>query len=328
MTQVLVLSDAEVRQLLGMPEAISAVEAAFRELGSGRASMPAKTYLQFPEHGGDLRVMPASAGLELAGVKVVNSHAGNPRRGLPAVVATYVLVSQETGMPLALMGATYLTAVRTGAASAVATRYMARAGSTTVGLVGAGVQAVFQLEAVAGVLAVGRVLLWGPGFDRERTEGCAREIGRRFPGLRVEIVEELAAAAAAEVVCTTTPSRSPIVPDDAVRPGTHINAVGADGPGKQELDPAILRRARVVVDEWEQARHGGELNVPLAGGEVGEEQVAGSLAQVVAGEVAGRTSPEEVTVFDSTGLAIEDLAVASLVYRQARKAGRGTLIDL
>ncbi len=311
-----------------MADAIDAVEGAFRELAAGRAEMPAKLYLGFPQSEGDLRVMPAALGSEWAGVKVVNSHPRNPEQGLPAVVGTYILASQETGMPLAILAATYLTALRTGAASAVATRYLARRDATIVGLVGAGVQARFQLEAMAEVMnRVSRALVWAPDFDRQRRDRLIRELRTEFPGVEVRGVEEVSQAASAEVICTTTPSTAPLVPDGALSPGAHINAVGADGPGKQELDPATLRRARVVVDEWVQACHGGEINVPLARGEITEAGIAGSLSDVVAGEIPGRTSDEELTIFDSTGLALEDVAVASLAYQRAREKGIGRYLE-
>jgi alanine dehydrogenase len=311
-----------------MADAIEAVEGAFRALAEGRAEMPAKLYLGFPRYGGDLRVMPAALGSEWAGVKVVNSHPSNPGRGLPVVMGTYVLASQETGMPVAILAATHLTALRTGAASAVATRYLARRDATTVGLVGAGVQARFQLEAMAEVMdRITRVFVWGPDSDRQRRDRLIEQLRAELPAVEIRGVEEPTEAASADVVCTTTPSTSPLVPDEALSPGAHINAVGADGPGKQELDPAILRRARVVVDEWVLACHGGEIKVPLARGEITEAGIAGSLSEVVTGTIPGRTSDEEITVFDSTGLALEDLAVASLAYRRAREKGIGSYLE-
>lgn len=328
MTDVLLLRDAHIRESVTMAEAIASVEQAFRDLAEGRGSMPPKTYLLFPEYGGDLRVMPSSLGPRFAGVKIVNVHLRNPERGLPTVAGTYVLVSQETGVPLAIMGGTYLTALRTAAASAVATKYMARPGASTVGLVGSGVQARFQLKALAEIVPVTEAFVWAPADDRGKGHRFVEEMKSNFPNTSFLAVDEVEKAASADVVCTTTPSRSPVVPDAAVRNGTHINAVGADGPGKQELDPAILRRAWLIVDDWEQARHGGEVNVPLASGELKEDGIVGSLAQVISGETPGRRSDLDVTVFDSTGLAIEDLAVASLAYERALQNGLGTRVEL
>lgn len=322
------INDDEVRDLLGMEAAIVAVEDAFRAFADGTATMPAKTYLDFSQYNGDLRVMPAAIGSIYAGVKIVNSHAHNPERGLPAVMGTYLLVAQETGAPLAIIDATYLTAVRTGAASAVATKYMARADSKSLGLVGSGVQAHFQLEAMLAVLDIKRVIAWAPSNDSERRGRFVVEMGGRFPGLEISGTDVIGDAADADVVCTTTPSHAPLVNDDTIKPGTHINAVGADGPGKQELEPALLKRSRIIVDEWEQAAHGGEINVPLSNGELEKEDVAGSLPEVVAGRLKGRESDDQVTIFDSTGLAIEDIAVASLVYDRALEKNVGKRMEL
>lgn len=328
MPEILLLTEEDVSDLLAIGQAVEAVEEVFRAFAGGRAEMPPKSYLLFPSYEGDLRVMPASHSSEFAGVKIVNSHPRNPGRGLPAVVGTFLLVSQKTGMPIAIIGATYMTAVRTGAASAVATKYMARRNATSAGLVGSGVQARFQLRALRHVRSLGEVLVWAPVADRDRRDRFLEEMSGEMPSLEFRAVEKVEEAAAADIVVTTTPSRSPVIPDHAIGNGTHINAVGADGPGKQELDPATLRRARVVVDEWEQARHGGEINVPLASGELEDKHVTGTLAEVVTGRVAGRTSNDEITIFDSTGLAIEDVAVGSLVYQKALEKGRGQTIEL
>jgi alanine dehydrogenase len=325
---LLLINDDEVRDLLGMGDAIAAVGEAFRAFADGTATMPAKTYLDFSKYEGDLRVMPASIGSTYAGVKIVNSHAHNPERGLPAVIGTYLLVAQETGVPLSIIDATYLTAVRTGAASAVATKFMARPDVKSLGLVGSGVQAHFQMEAMLEVLEIKRVTAWAPSDDSDRRALFVKEVTDRFPGVEIDGTDDIAQAADADVICTTTPSRHPLVMDGTIKSGTHINAVGADGPGKQELDPALLKRARIIVDEWEQASHGGEISVPFSRGELKKENVAGSLPDVVSGALKGRTSHDEVTIFDSTGLAIEDIAVASLVYDKAVEKNIGTRITL
>ena len=326
MAEVLLLSGRDVQQHLDITEAIDAVEGAFRDLASGAASMPSKSYLLFPR--GDLRVMPASQGSEFAGVKVVNSHPENPAQGLPAVMGTYVLVSQETGTPLAIMEATYLTAVRTGAASAVATKYMARKDAASVGLVGSGVQANFQLAGIAAVRDVREVAVWSPPNDTDRRDTFVQKARDVFSNAIIRAVDNIAEVIDADIVVSTTPSREPLLPDSAISNGTHINAVGADGPGKQELAIETLRRSRVIVDEIEQATHGGEINVGVSNGDYQVSEVAGSLAEVVTGTTPGRVSDEEITVFDSTGLAIEDIATAALVYQKALEAGAGMKIEL
>lgn len=327
MTKLLVLTDSDVAALVGTSEAVDVVERAFADFGTGRAKMPPKVYLEFPDYRGDLRAMPAAVGDRYAGVKLINSHELNPRRGLPAVVGTYLLFSQETGIPVCLLAATELTAVRTGAATGVATRHLARRGSRTLGLVGAGVQARYQFQAVAGELPIERVSVWAPDSDGARRDAFVASMGAAHPDVQF-VSGPVEQAAGADVVCTLTPARAPLFPADAVRPGTHLNAVGADGPGKQELDPALLKRARIIVDERYQAVHGGEVNVAISTGGLKEVDLAGTLPDVVNGVVPGRTSEDEITIFDSTGLAIQDIAVAVLLYERALETGRGSHLDL
>ena len=327
MTRLLVLTDPDVSGLVGSAESVDVVERAFADFGLGRTNMPPKVYLDFPQQRGDLRVMPAAVGDRFAGVKLINSHELNPSRGLPAVVGTYVLFSQETGIPLCLMAATALTALRTGAASGVAARYLARPESSTLGLMGAGAQAPYQLGAVAGELPITETIVWAPDSDAARRDVFLQAMALAHPTVQFR-AGSLEEAAATDVICTTTPSRAPLFPAGAVRPGTHINAVGADGPGKQELDPALLKGARVIVDEIHQAVHGGEVNVPISRGLMKQDDIAGTLSDIVNGSAAGRTSAAEITIFDSTGLAIQDIAVAILAYERALELGVGSTIDL
>lgn len=311
------LSGEVMEKLLDMREVISRVELAFREHGLGRVQMPAKTYLQFER--GDLRAMPAYIkALEAAGVKVVTVHPENPAKGLPTVMATYVLVSPETGEPLAIMDATLLTDMRTGAAGAVASRYLARKDSRVLGLVGAGRQAKTQLMAICEIFSIEKLLVSSRG---RRSAVALAELAGRM-GIDARVCEP-AEACNADIVCTTTPSREPVLRADWVREGVHINAIGADAPGKQELEAGILHRAKVVVDDIEQAAHSGEINVPLSRGEFSLERVHATLGEIVAGNKPGRTSDEEITVFDSTGLGIQDVATAAAAYARATELGAG-----
>ena len=325
--KVLLLREGEVEELLSMREVIASVEEAFRLKGEGKVQMPPKSYVFFPRHGGDFRVMPAylEEG-EKAGVKVVNVHPGNPNRGLPTVMATILLLDPSTGAPLAVMGGTLITNLRTGAAGAVAAKYLARRDSRVVGMVGAGVQARAQLRGLREVLEVERVKV--VSAHPSRTQEYAEEV-RREHGLEVEEAGEIREAVeGSDVVVTTTPSRQPLVREEWVSEGTHLNAIGADAPGKQELDPGLLRKARVVVDDLEQALHSGEINVPLSRGLLRREDLYGELGEIVAGKKPGRSSPREITLFDSTGLAIQDVAVAWLAYRKALRLGKGEEIEL
>jgi alanine dehydrogenase len=300
-----------------MRTVFDAVERAFAEHARGRARMPSKVYLDLPEFSGDFRAMPSLMG-SYAGVKWVNAHPQNgARHGLPTVMGTYVLSDPNTGFPLAILDATVLTALRTGAAAGVATKHLANLPLTQVGFIGTGVQARYFRDALR---VLGEFELLAADANAERAATFAQESG----GRAVSIAE----AAAASVVCIATPSRTPVIARAMVRPGTHINAMGADGPGKQELEPQILLDARVVIDELEQSTHGGELNVPVEQGLYDPSQIAATLGQVITGEQPGRTSAQQITVFDSTGLAIQDVAVAAALYELARERGVGQQIEL
>jgi len=287
-----------------------AVEAAFADHGNGRVQMPPKSYITLSE--GDFRTMPAYLpSLGIAGVKIVNVHPGNPSRGLPTVMALTVILDLATGVPVAILNATRLTDLRTGAAGAVAAKYLAPEKEIVLGMAGTGRQAEAQVNAIAAELHIAKLKVWS------RNPAHAEAFAARYPGYS-------AAAAPIEEVCdcdvlvTTTPSRVPIIRDDWIQAGTHINAIGADAAGKEELDPAILARAQVFVDDPAQAVHSGEINVPVRRGLYHERELAGTLGEVVIGRKQ-RRDRDAVTVFDSTGLAIQDLAIASLALKQGTR---------
>lgn len=328
--ETLVLTDGEVKELVSMKEVMDKVELAFKEKGLKRVQMPAKTYLFYGKYDGDLRVMPSYLEeLDVSAVKIVNSHPENKTRyNLPTVMAIVVLVDPKTGFPLAIMGGKTLTDMRTGAAGGIAAKYLARKDSKIVGMVGAGAQARTQLAGlleVYGKLEEVRVWgLYGTGDEfAAETRAKYDNIGRIFS---VKSVGE--AVKGADIVVTATPSRQPLVMDNMVRPGMHFNCIGADAPGKEELDPAILKRAKIVVDDYEQASHGGEINVPLSLGIIKREDIWAEIGEIVAGLKPGREKPDEITVFSSTGLAIQDAVTAKLVYDKATKKGVGRFIKI
>lgn len=316
MTKVLFLSMSETKKFLKMSEALEAVEKGFKLQAQGKVVMPPKLYLNLPEYGGDFRAMPAYID-EAAGIKWVSVYPNNPERNLPTVMATIILCDPSTGCPLAIMDGTYITNVRTGAAGGVAVKYLARKGSSVIGMIGAGAQARTQLMAIKEVLVgIKEVKV----FDRYKDAGIryAVEMGAKL-SLNVLPVETIEAALEADIVVTTTSSRKPIVKKQYIRPGTHINAIGADARGKEELEPDLLKNAKVIVDDIKQATHSGEINVPFSEGLFGMGDIYGNLGEVVAGMKAGRNSDEETTIFDSTGLAIHDIVCARLVYEKAKE---------
>lgn len=323
--KTLILSARDVRAILRMDDAVRAVERAFAQHASGAAQMPPKVYLSLEAYAGDFRAMPSFIGEDdtgpaAAGVKWVNSHPENPARyGLPCVMGVYVLSDPATALPLAVLDATVLTAARTGAAAAVASRWLARPEPKTIGFVGSGVQARWMLDAHR-VVYGDALKVVAADVKPEAAASFAREVGGT--------VGSLEEASACDLVCTSTPARAPVVRREWVKPGAHINAMGADGPGKQELDPAILSDAIVVIDEEHQALHSGEVNVPIAQGLFRRERLFGTLGQVIAGRAKPARGPSDLTVFDSTGLAIQDVALARVLYAAAKAKGVGAAIDL
>ena len=300
-----------------MESAVAAVENAFAAHGRGEALMPPKVYIEIPEHCGDFRARPAYlAGA--AGLKWVNCHPENrARHGKPTVRGLYLLSDPATAEPLAVMDATWLTALRTGAAAGVAAKHLARSDSRTVGFVGCGAQARTMLDALRVVL--GPMEIVAADSSAEAAEAFAAGLDGR-----VGTIQE---ASACDIVCTATPSTTPIIERDWIRPGTHLNAMGADAHGKQELDPRILQEGLVVVDDIAQAKGSGEINVPLRDRQINLEDLHASLGEVIAGLEPGRTSEDQITVFDSTGLAIQDVALARVIYDAARERGIGRSVD-
>ena len=315
--KTLVLAGKDLEKILTMELAIPAVERAFAAHGRGEAVMPPKLYLPVEKFDGDFRAMPSLLG-DAAGVKWVNMHPENPKRfRLPAVMGVYILSDPETAFPLAVMDGTRLTSFRTGAASAVASKHLAVKSPATVGFIGCGVQARKMIEAHRVLYSGFRAIV--ADLSSEAAEKFARESGG--------FVGSMDQAGSCDIICTSTPSRAPVLHRSYVGISTHINAMGADAPGKQELDPRILQDATVVLDDMAQATESGEVNVPLHTGAYRREQIYGTLGEIVAGKKPGRTGTE-ITVFDSTGLAIQDLALARIVFDEARRLGLGIEIDL
>lgn len=312
----LILTRNDVETLGSMSLAVAAVERAFAAFGRGEGTMPPKVYLPVSEGRGDFRAMPA-AQAGVAGIKWVNVHPDNrSSTDLPSVMGTFILNDPDTGFPLAIMDATLLTALRTGAAGAVASKHLARPGPETIGFIGAGVQGRTLHDAHRIVFPSFRPLV------HDRDAAAAASLADAIGGVAVSLAE----AAGADIVCTATPATTGYLAREAVQPDVHINAMGADAPGKQELTTDLLLDAAIYVDDVHQAVKSGEINVAVAEGALTETDLAGSLGEVVAGfrdrPASGRT------VFDSTGLAIQDLALAQAIYDAARSSGLGNQIDL
>jgi ornithine cyclodeaminase/alanine dehydrogenase-like protein (mu-crystallin family) len=307
MPEVPVLDHAAVLSAVSAREAIDRTREAFLRHRAGEWVMPAKVYLESPPHG-DFRAMPA-LGDGVAILKWISSFPGNPGRGLPTVIGTLLVSDAETSAPLAIVDAGAVTALRTGAVAPVAARALAREDAKTVGIVGCGLHGAWTARCMA---ADG----YGPGvcFDPrpEAAQALADELGWEV-GTREQALD-------AEIVCCVTPGAEIVIDAGDLHPGQHLNMLGADGPGKAEATIGAVASCALFCDEWAQASHGGELTGAVEEGLVTRDRVT-DLGAVLAGEAPGRPGPEAVTLFDSTGLAIQDLAVATAALR-AHREGR------
>ncbi|GBC98243.1 Delta(1)-pyrroline-2-carboxylate reductase [bacterium HR17] len=312
--QTVYIREEQVRQLLALPDAVAAVENALIDKAEGFAVMPPKLIVPLP--GGDFRTMPAYLPRQnIAGVKVVNAHPHNRAKGLPTVIALLVLLEPDTGFPLAVVEATYLTALRTAAIGVLSVRALADPQARVAALIGAGVQARFQILALQEALPhLQQVRVWSQ--DAELAWDLLREMQPRVRFTIEVCPTPEAAVRGAQVVVTATPSRKPLVRAEWIAKGTHITCIGADAPGKQELDPTILRRARVFLDDLTQGMESGEVNVPLRQGLLQPDDIAGELGEVLVGKKPGRLQPDDITVFSSTGLAIQDIACGGVLLRK------------
>lgn len=306
MPEVPVFDADSVLAAVPATEAIARTRTAFERHATGDWVMPAKVYLDAPP-AGDFRAMPAR-GEGLATLKWVTSFPHNPERGLPVVTGAMLVSSAETGELLAILDCAAVTSLRTGAAAAVSAQALAAEGASSVGVIGCGVNGGWAARCLA---AAG----YGPGVcadpREEAAEHLAAELGWRA-GERSE-------AAAQDVVVTVTPADRPVITSADLRPGQHLAALGADAHGKSEVELDALARCRLFCDEWEQAAPGGELSAAVSAGRVAREDVT-ELGEVLLGRAAGRSGDDEITLFDSTGLAIQDLGIAAAVL-DAHRAG-------
>ena len=323
---VLILTETELRACVGFDaECLRAIENAFTWISQGRVEMPPVMHIEVAEHHGDIDIKSACVrGLDHIAVKVASGFFENPGLGLPSGGAMVVVLSAKTGFCEAVMlDNAYLTDLRTGLAGAVAARCLAPETVRTVGVLGAGAQARYQVRALRLVRDFERVLV--SARNAGRTAAYAAEMAESL-GLPVEATTPEALVRESELVITTTPARSPIVDAAWLHPGLHITAMGADLPGKQELDPEVLRRAdRVACDRREQCLAMGELQ--HAAGLLESANAPVELGELTSGRAPGRQSAEEITVCDLTGTGVQDTAIASLALARARALGAGTRVD-
>ena len=328
---MLALSRSDLRRAVTMPEAIELMKTAFAELSAGRAQAPLRSAVDISDAPSVLLTMPGfvpAAGS--LGVKIVSVFGDNASRGLPMIHAVVILVDHENGQPLGVMEGGFITSLRTGAVSGAATDLLARPDSSTLVVIGAGVQGVTQAAAVCSVRPITRII--AVDARQEALDRYVEAFRRDWPEIKVSLetsTEANSAVGQADVICTATTSRSAVFDDFYLRPGTHINAVGAFTPEMQEIPVATVLRATVVVDHLETAlAEAGDLIKPLNAGLIDRAHIERELGQVAAGTAPRRVSDDEITLFKSVGNAVQDVVVARRAVDRARELGLGVSLDL
>lgn len=321
------LNRNDVESVLGMETALTAVENAFRELCLGNAVLPER--VGFAGDGGGGAAMPAYIGgdVNALGIKVVTLFIGNAQKGLPVVQGTFLLLHPQTGERLAVMDAGYLTAVRTGAVSGVATKYLAREDAHVLTVFGAGIQARTQVEAICLVRPIDRVII----VDKNpaAAEAFVAEMGPKL-GVALEVAaDRQTAVASADIIVTATTAHQPVFAGEWLKPGVHINGIGSHHPTARELDTTTIQRSKVVVDNMNAClTEAGDIIMPIEENAITQAHIYAQLGEIITGQKPGRERQNEITLFKSVGLAIQDVAVAKEVYQLAQETGIGqTLLE-
>lgn len=325
----MLLSKSDITQLLTFDECLEAVENAFRLYAEGQTLKPELMHVDAPPDG-EFHVKAGGLNLTSGSYFALKANGGFFRNrelyDLPNIQGSIILTNAANGYPLAIMDSTEITRQRTGAATAIAAKYLARQNSTVAVVCGSGNQARIQLKSLARVLPLEKALVFGR--NKENAQKFAEEMSEELgfdvlPSFNLgDCLEN------ADVCVTCTPAKNYFLKKEDVPPGMFIAAVGADSPDKQELEPALLRSAKVVADVLEQSIHVGEVNHAIKNGLMKKADVYGELGEIIAGKKRGRASSEEIIIFDSTGTAFQDAAAAAIVYEKAIETGRGTTFDL
>ncbi len=326
----LVLTRKNVEELLTMKDAMSAVEGAFRQYALGKAIMPLRTTIRIAHYKGVNLGMPAYVGgdMDALGLKVVSVYGDNPEKyNLPTVLATVLLNDPKTGDLLAIMDGSWLTAMRTGAVSGVATQYLAREDATTVAVFGAGVQARTQLMAVCEARKMTTARVYDPVSELQAR--YCQEMSERLGIEAIPVSSPRAALEGADVIVAASSAKEPLFDGEWLSPGVHINGVGSHAPAARELDTATILKSKLVVDQREAAlAEAGDVIIPINEGRMTADHIYAELGEVVAGMKEARTNRDEITVFKSVGLAIQDVATATKVYQLAKEKGIGKALSL
>jgi alanine dehydrogenase len=321
----ILLSKSDVINILDMKSTVDIVEKAFAELYQGSANMPLRTPIAVPENDGVALFMPAYLKqLGAIGAKIVTVYKNNvPKFGLPTVLGTIIILDEKTGNAEAIMDGGYITAMRTGAVSGVATRYMANKDAKVAAIVGSGVQAKTQIWATCVAHNFEKYLVYSIDPPEKIDEFCTEMQQKHgIPFVRANSIED--AVRQADVLTLATSAKDPIIDGDWLKPGCHINGIGSHAPAMREIDTKTILKSRIIADLTDACMaEAGDLMIPMNEGVWSKDKIAGDLGAVVTGKVAGRTSKEEITLFKSVGLAIQDISTALAVFNLAKEKGVG-----
>lgn len=327
MDQIRIITAEEIKQVLTMGDAVAAMEEAFAQFSTGKASNPLRTNIQMPEFKGDALIMPSYiAGTGRIGVKAITLMKENFKLNLPFIHAMVLVFSAETGKPEALINGESLTAVRTGAASGAATKHLARKDAATLAIIGAGIQSYTQFEAVYSVRPITKCIV----FDRDngKAEKFIETLSGKYP-IQYEIGAGKQALYNCDIICTASNAAGVLFDDENISAGTHINAIGAYRPDMIEIPNETVKRSKIVVDSREAAlSEAGDIINAIGNGAISESSIYAELGEITSGNVKGRVSDSEITFFKSVGLAIQDLAAASIVVDLCRKNNLGTIVNI
>jgi ornithine cyclodeaminase len=329
--RIKIFSAEEIRRLISMPEAIEIVKEAFIQLSAKKAQCPVRTSLRINEEGNVALIMPAFLEKNRAlGTKLVTVFPLNQRKGLPSTQALVLLVDAENGTPQAIYEGTFLTRLRTGAATGAATQMLSRPDSQTLALFGAGGQALFQILAVLAVREIKEIRIFDLSIPQ--MESLLVELTQSLGARQPRIVKSLSpeeALVGADIIVTATTSFTPVFPGSRLPAGAHINAIGAFKPEMQEVDEETIRRARIFVDSMETClEEAGDLIIPLEKGLIRREDIQGEIGEVASGKKMGRKTRQEITYFKSVGSAIQDISVAQAIFRKSQENDTGIKIEL
>lgn len=325
---VLMISRPVIKDLLPMEECLPVISDCLADLARGKITLPQRMPVWLPDRRGVLGLMPAIDGASgVLGAKVISVFPENHQTPFDSHQGFVMLFESDNGRPLAILDAAEITAIRTAAASGVATRLLARAGASHLALLGCGVQAHKHLEAMTLVRPIKRVIAWDP-FPGVADAFVREESGRYDSEMKPQD-GKWADVRGSDIICTLTPSSTPVLFGKDISPGTHINAVGACSPQARELDTEAVTKSQMFVDHREATLcEAGDFLVPRSQGLLQEDHIRGEIGQLITKEIQGRRSSEEITLFESLGLAIEDLAAAHYVYKKARHLGLGTVVEM